>query len=242
MFELFRLGMRRLKSEEAYRDLQTYIAAGTLADLNARGMTLKGRRVLEFPAGKGGYARVFRHETDQLVASDLFRAEIFDGELQGIPFQQADAMERLPFDDDSFDFVHCASLVEHLPSIDGLLSEFRRIIAPDGHLLLSFPPFWSLFMVGGHGFKPFHFLGEPLAVRLAGWRHGTTIMSYSHDFSGGGPLFVRRIGELRASMIGAGFSQLDTYARMSRVNTTRLPGALADLTTWHACFLATNPA
>ncbi len=75
----------------------------------------------------------------------------------------ADALHA-SFSDESFPFVFCASLIEHVPEPIGLLTEIARVLTRDGSAYLSFPPFYS--PVGGHQFKPFHLLGEQLALRL----------------------------------------------------------------------------
>ena len=51
---------------------------------------------------------------------------------------QADAT-RLPFADDSFGLVCALDVLEHIPDDRAALAEIRRVLRPDGHLLLSAP-------------------------------------------------------------------------------------------------------
>jgi 2-polyprenyl-3-methyl-5-hydroxy-6-metoxy-1,4-benzoquinol methylase len=60
------------------------------------------------------------------------------GSLRGLAFRKADCTE-LPFDDDEFDRVVSFETLEHLAEHDRLLSEFRRVLKPDGCLILSSP-------------------------------------------------------------------------------------------------------
>lgn len=54
------------------------------------------------------------------------------------------SLERLPFRDGSFDELICTAVVEHVPEEDLSLEEFRRVLGPDGTLILSTPDWDSL--------------------------------------------------------------------------------------------------
>lgn len=52
--------------------------------------------------------------------------------------------ERLPVRDQSIDIVVCCEVLEHVDSPPRVLREIRRVLKPDGLLLLSFPNYWNL--------------------------------------------------------------------------------------------------
>jgi SAM-dependent methyltransferase len=60
------------------------------------------------------------------------------GHLEKLGFQVADCT-RLPFADNKFDRVVSFETLEHLAEQDQLLAEFRRVLKPDGCLILSSP-------------------------------------------------------------------------------------------------------
>jgi SAM-dependent methyltransferase len=60
------------------------------------------------------------------------------GQLKGVGFHIADCTT-LPFDDNEFDRVVSFETLEHLEAHDELLTEFRRVLKPDGFLILSSP-------------------------------------------------------------------------------------------------------
>jgi SAM-dependent methyltransferase len=235
MSRLVTLIRRRLRSPEDYRALQAYLAERSIAQLARRGVDLSGLRVLEVAAAYGGYSEALHARASLLVASDLHADPHFG--RAGIPFVQLDASDTLPFCDGAFDLVYCSSLIEHLPAPQGLLAECRRVLRPRGQLYLTFPPFYSLFLVGGHGFKPFHLFGERFALWATNRLRGTAVTSYA-DCYGDYGLFPRTIGSVRAMLSGAGFADPELFTRLTDVNTARLPGLLADLLTWHVCYLA----
>jgi hypothetical protein len=92
-------------------------------------------------------------------------------------------------------------------------------------------------MVGGHTFKPFHFLGERVAVSMSNALHHENIEDYAHAYGEKGGLFPLTIGGVALLAKSAGFYAEDIYTRMSRINTARWSWPLADLLTWHVCYL-----
>ncbi len=55
-----------------------------------------------------------------------------------LAFHEAD-VTRLPFDDDRFDRIVSFETLEHLEAQDEMLAEFRRVLRPDGVLIVSSP-------------------------------------------------------------------------------------------------------
>ena len=54
-------------------------------------------------------------------------------------FYQGNAAERLSFADASFDAVTCIDAINHLPNRLRVLEEWRRVLKPGGHLLITDP-------------------------------------------------------------------------------------------------------
>ena len=46
---------------------------------------------------------------------------------------------RLPFSDDTFDYLICSEVLEHVPDREGMIAEFHRVLRPGGILLLTTP-------------------------------------------------------------------------------------------------------
>ena len=209
--------------------MQALIARASISELARRGVDLVGQRVLEIGAGRGGYSAVLVESGAQVVVSDLVRHEALDPALEFVPL---DATRSFPFPDGVFDFVYCSSVIEHLVDPTVLLPEARRVLRPGGQMMLSFPPFYSLFLVGGHEFKPWHLLGRRIAIRMRNRRKGRAIADYAD--AGLHPL---RISDVKALIDRAGLATVATWTRLLPLNTTRLPSLAADLVTWHACWL-----
>lgn len=62
------------------------------------------------------------------------------GSFRGIKVVQGDARD-MPFDDDHFDVVIAASVLEHVPDFWRAIDEMKRVLAPEGWLIVSTPGF-----------------------------------------------------------------------------------------------------
>ena len=113
-------------------------------DLVERLKIRDGMRVLEVACGTGIVTRRLREAlppSAKLIATDLSepmlvfaRGKLGDG--GSIEWQQADAMA-LPFADESFDAVVCQFGLMFVPDKLAALREMRRVLKPDGQLLLN---------------------------------------------------------------------------------------------------------
>lgn len=235
MFKLIGLGLRRFRSHADYRSMQRFIAEASIKDLRKMGIDISNARILEVGAGRGGYSQVLAEQAGEFIASD-FEQDLFFTQTT-IPFVQFDATAPLPFSNGQFDLLYCSSLIEHVTRPHEMLSEFRRVLRAQGCLYLTFPPFYSLFMIGGHQFKPFHLINQQLALRMYNKRHHAHIENFATSFGTFG-LYPLRIDEVKAMIVKSGFKIQKIYTRMSPINTANLPGKLKDLATWHVCYVA----
>lgn len=93
-------------------------------------------KVLDAGAGESPYRRYFAHVTyqsaDFVMVDKPYVRPTYECDLTDIPVR-----------DSYFDQVLCTQVMEHVPSPDDVLSEFRRILRPGGTLWLSAPLFYE---------------------------------------------------------------------------------------------------
>jgi SAM-dependent methyltransferase len=116
-----------------YEHYHRYAFAGDL---------VRGRKVLDAACGEGYGSALLARSAASVTGVDISEASIEHARgryrAPHLEFRSADCLN-LPFDDDSFESIVSFETLEHLADHDSLLREFRRVLAPDGFLLLSSP-------------------------------------------------------------------------------------------------------
>jgi ubiquinone/menaquinone biosynthesis C-methylase UbiE len=132
------------------------MAAGQIVDdFAAAGISLTGRTVADVGSGDGIIDLGVLHKarpsalvgfdlnlTDREHLARLARSEgVEDSDWEGLSFERSEPA-RLPAEDSSFDFAVSWSAFEHILQPHDVLSEIRRVLAPDGAFFLQLWPFY----------------------------------------------------------------------------------------------------
>jgi len=104
--------------------------------LDDMGEDLRGKSILDVPAGSGFTSSILKKHGADVHAYDLF-PEFF--KLDGVECKKIDLSYKLAIDDDSMDMIICQEGIEHLPNPLLLLQEFNRILKKGGTLILTTP-------------------------------------------------------------------------------------------------------
>jgi SAM-dependent methyltransferase len=101
----------------------------------------RGRRVLDVASGEGYGAQILAAGgAGSVVGADVDEQAVAHARARypDAEFVVAD-VAKLPFEDDSFDLVVSFETIEHVPNPEGVLAELRRVLRPDGLLVISTP-------------------------------------------------------------------------------------------------------
>ena len=102
--------------------------------------------VLEIGCGSGGYAvHLAKHVGCQVVGLDINAEGVRNAKALAendklgarVKFEQCDASQRLPVEDNAFDAIYSNDVLCHVPRRSQVLSDLRRVIKPGGRLLFS---------------------------------------------------------------------------------------------------------
>jgi SAM-dependent methyltransferase len=115
-------------------------------------------RVLDCPAGEGALAEQLVAEGFDVRCCDLY-AELF--RLDGVEIKAGDLSGTLPYSAGAFDYITSLDGLEHIDSPPQAFREYKRLLKPGGHLIISVPNImnveermkWLLFGYTSH-FKP----------------------------------------------------------------------------------------
>lgn len=120
-----------------------------------RPQDVAGRSLLEIGCGRGGFSCWLASQAEppaRLVGADFSAAAIDKARelaermaINSVDWRVAD-IERLPFEDNTFDTVISCETIEHVPSPRVAVAELARVLRPRGRLLLSTPNY-----LGGMG-------------------------------------------------------------------------------------------
>ncbi len=94
-----------------------------------------GRRLADIGGGTGNYALAFRRNGWEPVVVDRSAAMLARAAAKGLETVEADA-QRLPFADDTFDAATMISMLHHVEDRGAALAEARRVLRPQGRLVL----------------------------------------------------------------------------------------------------------
>ena len=99
------------------------------------------REILDAGSGTGYGARILAEAGAVRVVGAEIADEVVEAartQNPALDFVVAD-VHGLPFDDASFDLVTCFEVIEHLEGRSAVLAELKRVLRPDGILLVSSP-------------------------------------------------------------------------------------------------------
>jgi methionine biosynthesis protein MetW len=98
-----------------------------------------GGTMLDCGCGDGSFTAELaaRSQVATVHGIEAVDARVRAAEARGIIVAQVDLNARFPYDDGAFDIVHANQLIEHLHFTDGFLREIRRVVKPNGLVVLS---------------------------------------------------------------------------------------------------------
>lgn len=126
-----------MKHEDNPKSIKYYVKRFILA----RKEELKGKTVVDFPAGNGVTAKILQDIGANVLAYDLF-PEYF--ELEDITCERANIREGLPIANQQADMLICQEGIEHFSDQFQALKEFNRALKPNGTLLVTTPNYSNI--------------------------------------------------------------------------------------------------
>jgi 2-polyprenyl-3-methyl-5-hydroxy-6-metoxy-1,4-benzoquinol methylase len=116
------------------------VLAEHLARYHLAARLAPGRRVLDAACGEGyGAAMLAAASAASVVGVDIHAETVAHARRRYELDVRIGDVGKLPFANGEFDLVVSFETIEHVPDPEGALSEFARVLAPDGVLIVSTP-------------------------------------------------------------------------------------------------------
>ncbi len=116
-----------------YEHIHRYVMAGDV---------VLGKNVLDAACGEGYGTSLLAEKAGTVIGVDISEQSVSHAsqryQADNVSFQQADCKD-LPFSDGQFDCIVSFETLEHMDDHESLIREFKRVLAPDGFLLISSP-------------------------------------------------------------------------------------------------------
>ena len=77
--------------------------------------------------------------TKKIWGIELWEKRAKEAKERGIRVIQVDLNERMPFESKKFDVIFANQIIEHIYNIDNFLEEVRRVLKPNGYIIISTP-------------------------------------------------------------------------------------------------------
>src|SRR6266568_9287951 len=138
-----REGLLPLDVQNAYRERYRasqpgWRASGEQFEDLVRSRVTPESRVLDLGCGRGGVVELFWREVRLAAGLDPDAPSLTEHRSQGMPVVRG-VGECLPFVDESFDFIACIWVLEHMRDPADAFREVRRVLRPKGHFVFLTP-------------------------------------------------------------------------------------------------------
>ncbi|HUF54453.1 MAG TPA: methyltransferase domain-containing protein [Dehalococcoidia bacterium] len=103
-----------------------------------RDVQLEGKRILDAGCGVGAFVRRLREYSPEVYGFDVERESVLRG-VEEVPNIMLGVGEKLPYRDGTFDVILMHEVLEHVDDDLQTLREMRRVLAPEGRLVIFCP-------------------------------------------------------------------------------------------------------
>lgn len=158
----------------------------------------------------------------ELWGVDYSKYKLEKAKKGGHNVKWCDLEKGLPFEDNTFDLIYAAELIEHLYNPDFFLEECNRVLRPEGQLIVSTPNLqaWYNRVLFAFGIQPLFYevstrspqVGSGILKRI---KKGKAPVGHVHVFNRAGLVdILRQEGFEMVKMLGARFHSLPRPAQV----------------------------
>lgn len=99
----------------------------------------KNQKVLDLGCGTGDFIKILNKKNKEVEGIEISKKVAQIGQKKGFKIKIADLHSTFPYPKNTFDTVTAGEIIEHIYDTDFFLKEIKRILKPNGFLVLSTP-------------------------------------------------------------------------------------------------------
>lgn len=144
-------------TEEMYESNREYGFADKIRIKKIVEIVGNNNKILDVGCYRGFLSKLLLDNGNEVFGIDIAKKALIQARKLGIKTQYADLEKKIPFVSNSFDLVVAAEIIEHIKDTDNFLSEIKRVLRPNGYLVISTSNLVSLgrrisYLLGGSGY------------------------------------------------------------------------------------------
>lgn len=99
----------------------------------------KKHKVLDLGCGTGDFLRLIKKNNNQIEGLEISKKVASIGIKRGLKIKIADLSKKFPYSKNTFDTITAGEIIEHIYDTDFFLEEIKRILKPNGNVIISTP-------------------------------------------------------------------------------------------------------
>jgi len=99
----------------------------------------KNQKILDLGCGSGNFIKVLNRKNKSVEGVEISQELVKLGQKNGLKIKIADLHQTFPYRNNIFDTITAGEIIEHIHDTDFFLKEIKRILKPNGFLIISTP-------------------------------------------------------------------------------------------------------
>lgn len=99
----------------------------------------KNRHILDLGCNTGNFLKLIKKNNKNIEGVEISQKIAKIGQKKGLKIKIADLSKTFPYRRNTFDTITAGEIIEHIYDTDFFLKEIKRILKPNGYLIISTP-------------------------------------------------------------------------------------------------------
>lgn len=125
-------------NNQYYKNNQSYGKIGQ-RQMTMASLADKNQKILDLGCGTGNFIELLKQKNASVEGVDISTKATKIAKKKGLKIKTADLHKTFPYSKNNFDTITAGEIIEHIYDTDFFLREIKRILKPNGFLILSTP-------------------------------------------------------------------------------------------------------